>query len=86
MALRRVFVYRDKAGHRFVGFSAAGVVVQMRRFAWMAAGKRPYMADVAARVADVFPGTTVSTDGPDSFLASLVEAGLLIDDTERQAN
>jgi hypothetical protein len=73
-----MLIYRDKYGAQFEGRNSIDVVVQMRRAAWMAPGKQAYMAGVAKRVADLWPGVAaIVTTTARAFLHSLVKAGIL---------
>jgi hypothetical protein len=75
----KTLAFQDvQSGRVFRGTTPVRVVVAMRKAAWMAAGKRPYMTEVAERVADLWPNApAVDTTGPEAFVTSLTSAGLL---------
>jgi hypothetical protein len=77
--------FRDTYGTEFSGPTYIAVVVQMRRAAWLAPGKGPYMREVAARVAALWPGTVVNVTSAVTFIRSLIAAGLLEPKGERIA-
>lgn len=66
-------------GDEFAGRTPRDVVLKMKEAAWMGPqGKGAYMREVAARCAQLnVAGAEVDPRTPESFLASLVEAGFL---------
>lgn len=66
-------------GDVFAGRTAARVVLKMKADTWMAGeGKVSYMHGVADRCKQLKPDALIRAESPESFLASLVDAGFLV--------